>query len=75
MKSAAEKSQEANDYQINTHNIVQEPGHDQNENTGNQGYQRGKAHGDVHTASFLEKWSVDPAKDRDGTAEIHSAAV
>jgi hypothetical protein len=75
MKIAAEKSQESNDYQINTNNIVQEPGHDQNENTGNKRHQRCKAHGDVHTASFLEKWSVYPVKDRDGTAEIHSATV
>jgi hypothetical protein len=36
MKIAAKKSQESNNNQINTNNIVQEPGHDQNKNTGDK---------------------------------------
>jgi hypothetical protein len=34
--AATEQSQESNDNQINANTIVQQPGHDENENTGNE---------------------------------------
>jgi hypothetical protein len=46
--TGTEKSRESNDDQINADNIVQQPGHDQNEKTGDKRHQRGKAQGDMH---------------------------
>jgi hypothetical protein len=46
--AGTEKSQEANDDQIKADNIVQQPGHDQNEKTGDKGHQRAKTQGDIH---------------------------
>jgi len=46
--AGAEKSNESDDDQINRDNIVQQPGHDQNENTGDKRYQGGKAQVEIH---------------------------
>lgn len=46
--SGAEESDHPDDDQVNRDDIVQQPGHDKNEDPGDQRYQGAKAQGDVH---------------------------
>ncbi len=51
-------TQESNDDQINADNIVQQPRHDQNENTGDKGHQWAKTQGDIHSGSLFYTWTT-----------------
>src|SRR6188768_1662505 len=49
-----EQPDQADDDQVKGDDIVQQPGHDENENPGNQRYQGAEAQGDVHEAVLSE---------------------
>ena len=50
--AGTEESNQSDDDQIKGDNIVQQPGHDQNEDPGDQRYQGSKTQGDIHVGSL-----------------------
>jgi hypothetical protein len=53
MKAAAEKPKQADDDQINGNDIIQQPGHNQNENASDERHKRADTQIQIHGASFF----------------------
>ena len=55
--AAAEEPDQSDDDQVKGDDVVQQPGHDQNENSGEQRYQGSQTEGDIH-GGVLSVWKA-----------------